>query len=140
MKRKGQYLVVGEMLIFAIGLIITISLVALFNSIDSRISEPTKNVQSAEVANVITAALYQLRELDESGATIKLKIPKEIKGEEYAITGGGKMLYIIMENGERMNFTVPVNVRGRLESGTTGMLQMKYLNKSAGVLMQSVSY
>lgn len=82
--RKGQNRVVGEMLLFAVGIIILSYIIMTFGTAQAGINKLSVNDQLQNVADYIKSAVT---EISNKGArsNITIQLPIRVSGEEYII-------------------------------------------------------
>jgi len=80
---KGQYRIVSEMFLFAVGLSIAIFVTITFNDLRDSISETATRDQLISISNLISASL--IKSMTEN-TTIRLQIPDTISDEVYIIS------------------------------------------------------
>ena len=88
--KKGQTRVVGEMLFFAIGVLILSYIIITFGIVQTGVHELSRNDQLQSVANYIKTGTIRLTNLDNLGGTepginITIELPQSIAGEDYGI-------------------------------------------------------
>ena len=102
--KKGQYFVLEQMLLFTIGVFITIILYFSLVSANESIKYLTEKDQAYEIGNLVLSGINKVY-TSPGNSTLILYIPKKIDGKEYKI-------YIKNENSEK---TIIVNI-GRKNS------------------------
>ena len=80
---KGQYRIVSEILLFAIGLTIASFVVVVFTDLQESISQTAAKDQLLSVSNLISSALIKSAE---ENTTITMRVPDTISNEAYIIS------------------------------------------------------
>lgn len=93
MSHRGQYQIVNEVVIFAIGIAITSYVAFSFSGVQKNISYMTKVDQIDSVASMLSLSIIKSAETTGNN-TISLHIPKTISGSEYVIKASGNVLFI----------------------------------------------
>ena len=79
----GQYRIISEILIFALGLAIATFVVITFSGLRDSISEISTQDQMNSISNLISTSL--IKAMDD-GTIIRVRIPDTISGEVYTMT------------------------------------------------------
>ena len=82
MGKKGQYRVVSEILMFGLGILITIYVVVNFNNIEGFITKTSKEQQYRSTVNVVRTFMILS---SYSNSSVKLSLPYQIAGKPYNI-------------------------------------------------------
>ena len=80
---KGQERIIGEILIFAIGLAITSFVVVNFDSVEQSIDAISSTDQLDRIADVVQAAVVKVSLAGD--ATVRLHVPAQISANDYRI-------------------------------------------------------
>ncbi len=80
---KGQYRIVSEILLFAIGLAVASFVIVVFGNLQDTVSLISAQDQMMSVSNAITASVIKSMDYN---TTIRLRIPDTISGEPYVIS------------------------------------------------------
>jgi hypothetical protein len=83
MVMKGQYRIVGEILIFAIGIAITSFVIVSFQKVSDSVSRISIEDQLTSVSNLLSSGIVKAAGTD---STIRLNIPREVSGMVYRIS------------------------------------------------------
>jgi hypothetical protein len=102
---KGQYLTIEQMVLFTIGVAITIVVFYSFSSIQDHVQTQTIKDQALEVGNLILTGLTEAA-LSTNKNSIKIIIPTEIAGGEYKIVIRDGNLLVGLMNGDRMELSL----------------------------------
>ena len=93
-KRKGQHRIISELLLFAVGIVITSYVIINFNAMQDSMKKIAVSDQLETVADIVSAAVVKVANTD--NATIKLMVPYLVSGKQYKISlkdvDGGKIL------------------------------------------------
>ncbi len=127
-KRKGQTLILEEVMMFALGILIIIGMIFIFDEINNGILEFVEKGEAEEVNSYIKSHIMSLKNMDCTKCHITIKIPEYIGGKEYTIYGEeNKKKILIHNNGQLWNEkNVSVEVIG-LSRGSS-MLRLEYYN------------
>ena len=117
-KRKGQNIVLEEMLFVALGVVVLIGVSAMFSSINSRVSNDFEEQNIAQVSNFILSAIDRLVFSNATSGYVELDIPGTISSDNYIISGFNppRKQFMIKIGNNRMITDTPVNVSGILSS------------------------
>lgn len=131
---KGQYLSAEQMLLFSLGVIITISVYLSFSTIHKNVGKFAAKDNLREVGNFITSGISRVYTIakgpdpETDYVNLTLKIPKRISEEEYKVkVGGGKLL--VMQGAKTEEVLLEnegnVTISGMIHSGG-GRLYVTY--------------
>lgn len=91
---KGQYRIISEILLFAIGIMIVGYVIVNFNDLQEAAKGITVNDQLENVADIVSVAIVKTANVE--NATIRLTIPDKVSGSIYRISikdaDGGKLI------------------------------------------------
>ncbi len=91
---KGQYRIVSEILLFAIGIMITSYVIINFNTVHDSAKKLTLNDHLGSVADAVSTAVAKVATLD--NASIRLAIPEKVSDSIYRVSikdaDGGKLV------------------------------------------------
>ncbi len=117
MNRKGQYFSVEQMLLFSIGLIITISIYFALVSVNENVKEMVIEDQMGEIATLINSEINRMYVSSEN-SELKIQIPKKISESGYRIYVEGSPLNKLVLKLEEEIVKIPINE----ELNASGML------------------
>lgn len=80
---KGQYKIVSEVLLFAMGVAITSFVVISFQNVRDSISEMSIEDQLGAVSNLLSSGIIKAAEID---SIVRLRIPKDVSGMAYKVS------------------------------------------------------
>lgn len=80
---KGQYIILSEIMLFAIGAIITIFVILNYQNVQGILTEMTLRDNLLSVSDTISAGIVKTAE---SNSIVRVKIPYQISGHVYTIT------------------------------------------------------
>lgn len=86
--RKGQYLSMEQMMLFSLGVILTVSVYISFSSITETITDTVREDQLTEVGNLVRSGIEKAHTTSETGVdyvNISVEIPGRIGGDPYKI-------------------------------------------------------
>ncbi|MFP4046055.1 MAG: hypothetical protein ACLFS3_03270 [Candidatus Aenigmatarchaeota archaeon] len=89
--RKGQYLSAEQMLLFSLGIVITISIYFSFTSIHGKVQGFTQEDQMEEVAYSVVSSLGKIETMStkfgtgQTNITLNISIPRTISNDPYLI-------------------------------------------------------
>lgn len=101
-KRKGQILIIEEMMMFALGALIIIGIIFIFKVVNDGILEFVQDGQTEEINGYIKAHIVSLNSMNCTRCHITVKIPETISGEEYTIYGAENKKKILIHNDDRI--------------------------------------
>lgn len=123
---KGQYLSAEQMLLFSLGVIITISVYLSFSAIHKNVGEFVAQDSLREVGNFVASGIsrtYTIAkgpEPETDYVNLTLEIPKRISEEEYKIKGEGSKL-LVTQGSKTQKLLLAnegsVNISGMVHSG-----------------------
>lgn len=93
MTMKGQYRIVKEILLFAIGIGIATFILVSFQSVYDNVSEITLKDQLVNVGDLVAGGLVKSVESD-SQSVIRMQIPEDVSGEIYRIRLNGNVMTV----------------------------------------------
>ncbi|MDY6766366.1 MAG: hypothetical protein SVW77_03285 [Candidatus Nanohaloarchaea archaeon] len=85
--RSGQYTLIEQVVLFTLGISITLGFMFAFNDIQTRVETDMKDIQSELVAEYIASSSIELVESGAEGR-IDAPVPEEIAAEQYAVRMG----------------------------------------------------
>lgn len=92
--KKGQYRIISEILLFAIGIMITGYVILNFNNLQESAKDITIKDQLENVADAVAAGI--VKSANTGNATVRLTVPNRISGSLYRISikdaDGGKLV------------------------------------------------
>ncbi len=145
--RKGQYLTVEEIYLVGIGLMLVIGLTAMVNTMNSSILDSVKSEQGLSVENLIVGNIEKLKNEvtgTDAEASVELKIPPEIGGAYYYITGSETDNGIIIKDINGNNITkkeTSIPVEGLVHSQSKRMkITLFETSGVKRITIRSVSY
>lgn len=93
-RSKGQYRIISEILLFAIGIMITSFVILNFSTLEVSVKKISLNDQLEGIADSVSTAIAKLANTD--NATIRLAIPEKVSNSAYRISikdvDGGKLI------------------------------------------------
>ena len=127
-KRKGQILIIEEVMMFALGALIIVGIIYIFDMVNDGVLEFVQDGQTEEIGGYIKAHVVLLNSMNCTRCHITIKIPETIGGEEYTIYGMENKKSILIHNDDRIwsEKNVSVDVVG-LSQGSK-MLRLEYDN------------
>ncbi len=125
-RRKGQVLILEEMIMFGLGVTIVAGTIFLFNHINDKILEHVENDQAEEIASYIQSHITTLDSIGCTKCYITVKIPERIGKNTYTILGeDSKKTLLIHDNNRVWNEkSIPVILSGIAEGNS--MLRLEY--------------
>ena len=82
--RKGQYLIVEQMVVFSIGVFIALAFITMFGTFEEGVREETSTNQLKTYSKTVTNKILSLVETDTEGTAV-FEIPKKLGGKSYLI-------------------------------------------------------
>ena len=123
-KKKGQYLIIEDVVLFGIGVAIIAGIAGVFLLVNDSIKDEAKSYQYMEVG-MLAKANMQSYELTGATGQLRFAIPQDIAGEAYTITSASKegKTFIVVgpESGDAAEIESPYPMSGRI-SGLDKML------------------
>lgn len=123
---KGASRIVSEVLLFAIGIAITLFVIVQFNAVENNIGEQSFYSQLSEVSNSVMNAIKDAGSAE--SAYIKLEMPPKLSDKDYVITlvnDPKKLLVVSMAGDQSRNFVREIfniepgySVSGSVASGS----------------------
>ncbi|MDY6761471.1 MAG: hypothetical protein SVY41_00310 [Candidatus Nanohaloarchaea archaeon] len=87
MVRRGQYTIIEQVVLFTLGISITLGFLFAFNSLTEQVETDMKDVQSDLVAEYVASSGIELVESGAEGR-VQVPVPEEIASEQYAVRMG----------------------------------------------------
>ncbi len=117
-KRKGQNIVLEEMLFVALGVLVLVGVSTTFSSINDRVSDDFEEQNIAQISNFILSAIDRLVFANVTSGYIVLDIPDTISRDNYIISGFNppRKQFMIKVGNNRIITDTPVNVSGIVSS------------------------
>ncbi|MCK4927076.1 MAG: hypothetical protein KAS11_01295 [Candidatus Aenigmarchaeota archaeon] len=117
-KRKGQNIVLEEILFVALSIVVLTGVSATFNSINDRVSDDFEDQNVAQISNFILSAIDRLVFANVTSGYIVLDIPSEVSRDNYIISGFNppRKQFMIKMGDNRMITDTPVFVSGIVSS------------------------
>ncbi len=113
MMRKGQYALLEQVILFGLGILITLGFLFAFQDLSGTVKEDIRGSQAAVVSEYVTSAAVELTESGAEG-TMTIPIPENIAAEPYAVQlGDGGMK---VEVGGDRNIAPLYGLESRLET------------------------
>lgn len=88
---KGQYTVVQELLLFAIGILVVVFVVSIFSNIEDTVTEYTVAQNIEKIGNRIMNGITKVLENEEMNATIVIEVPILLSNHVYKISIGREL-------------------------------------------------
>jgi hypothetical protein len=140
---KGQYLSVEQMVLFSLGIVITISIYFSFSAIVDNVRKTTRMDNLRKAGNSITSGISEVYTIVGSSGenadvvNLTLDIPKKISGETYQIKTKNNKLLVVQDED---NATIDINmgdipVEGELYPGT-GKMKIFYDSSNKIIKME----
>ncbi|NOQ55560.1 MAG: hypothetical protein GQ477_02005 [Nanohaloarchaea archaeon] len=126
-KRKGQNLVLEEILFIALAILIITGVSSTFNSINNRVSGDIEEQSAMQISNFIISAIDKLVYSNATSGYVVLEIPETISQERYLISGFNppQNKFMIKMGNSRKIVDVSVNVQG-IVSSSGKILKVEY--------------
>ena len=125
-RRKGQVLILEEMIMFGLGVTIIAGTIFLFNYIDEKIMEHIEADQAEEIASYIQSHVTSLNSIGCTKCYITVKIPQTIGRNKYTILGEDSKKMLLVHDSNRIwnEKNIPIVVSGIEEGSST--LRLEY--------------
>ncbi len=124
MVRSGQYTLVEQVVLFTLGISITLGFMFAFNDITAQVETDMKDVQPELVAEHVASSSIELIESEAEGR-IEVPVPEQIASEEYAVRMGDGGVLVQVSGDQALapmyGLTSVVPVDGAAESGDGGV-------------------
>ncbi len=126
-KRKGQNLVLEEILFIALSIVVIVGVSSTFNSINGRVSDDIEDQSAMQISNFIISAIDKLVFSNATSGFVVIEIPRTISQEIYVISGfnPARKQFMIKMGDSRKIVDVPVNVNG-IVSSSGKVLKVEY--------------
>lgn len=102
-RKKGQNIILGEVLLFAIGLVIANYVIVSFQKTESRTGEVTLKDNFQQIANAVSTAVVKASE--SANSSVRLFLPASITNRVYAISLKGGDVVVFDLNNPAINVT-----------------------------------
>ena len=122
-KRKGQNIVIEEVLLVGMGIILLIGLTSVFTMAKDEISISIQKQEASQIGNYINGHINRLA-LNNITGTMTIPIPSEVNDRYYMIEGyesGAKKEFFIMLSAHVQNINTSVPVKG-IATSQNGLL------------------
>ncbi|MFB6294656.1 MAG: hypothetical protein ABEI97_02760 [Candidatus Nanohaloarchaea archaeon] len=118
--RSGQYTLIEQVVLFTLGISITLGFMVAFNDIQTRVATDMKDIRSELVAEYIASTSIELVESGAEGR-IDAPVPEEIAAEQYAVRMGEGGVQVDVAGKQAVaplyGLTSVIGVDGAAESG-----------------------
>lgn len=114
-RRKGQALVIEEIIFIGLGVMLLVGIGSIFNSMSGRASEGVEVLMAEEVANTIAASADKLAAANATGR-ISVDVPETINNKDYYVEGYGEMKLVVRMEGLIITRNVTAPVTGAAHS------------------------
>lgn len=101
---KGQYVILGEMFLFAIGIIVVSYIIMVFGSLNTSISKESTGMQLFHVGNYLKTGIAKLFSTKKSN--MRIKIPKNINQKTYYLYTNDSEELVVKIVGEDISATI----------------------------------
>ena len=98
--RKGQVLILEEMMMVTLGILIVAGVIFIFNDVNDKILEFAREQQAEEVNSYVKSYIVTLESMNCTHCHITLEIPEQIGGRTYTILGEGDKKKILIHDNE----------------------------------------
>lgn len=115
-KRKGQYLILEEMLVFSIGIMVTISLLSTFHLFRRETKDGATKNQAELIANSVASSVFNLVQTEGSGKA-EISVPKHIAGDLYYVDLEDGLVEVTIQGEEYKSQIIRSNQGVDLEGG-----------------------
>jgi len=105
MKKKGQYRIISEIFLFAIGVFVTIFIVMSFQGLESKTKEYSTRDQLQQTSNIIASAILKSAG---SNSTVKIYIGRTVGNYRVAVETG--YLTVSLADNPKINVTRFLNM------------------------------
>lgn len=118
--RKGQYTLLEQVILFALGISITLGFLFAFKDLRSTVGEDVTGVQAAVVSEYLASASVELVESEAEG-TMEVPVPENIAADTYVIRMGDGGIKIQLSGHQEISSLYGLGARleeeGAVESG-----------------------
>ncbi|MFH1127276.1 MAG: hypothetical protein V1718_04170 [archaeon] len=135
--RKGQVLVLEEMMMFTLGVIIIAGVIFIFNSLNDKILEFVQDEQAEEINGYLKAYIASLDSMDCTQCHVTIRLPDEIGGEAYTILGEDSKKRILIHDNNKIWNEKNISVELQGISYADNMLRLEF--DDGKVLMRGVN-
>lgn len=125
-RRKGQALVLEEMMMVVLGIILVAGIIFLFSNINERILEHVEEEQAEEVNGYIKSNIELLKSMDCTKCFVVINVPDNIGGKSYTVIGSKNRKNILIHNNDGLWNEKNLTVEFVGMSHGYDMLQLKY--------------
>lgn len=135
--RKGQVLVLEEMMMFTLGVIIIAGVIFIFNALNDKMLEFVREEQAEEINGYLKAYVESLESMDCTQCHITIIIPGEIGGVTYTILGEDSKKRILIHDDDEIWNEKDLSVELLGLSKGDNMLRLEF--NDGKVLMRGVN-
>lgn len=115
--RKGAYDVVGEVMLFGMGLIIMVGMIALFHSIENEMLSTLGEDRLAAVNKHVASTAMALHEINCTSCYVDFELPSSIGSKQYTISGSIQKKILVYSSDETLiEENIPVPAEGVVQS------------------------
>ncbi len=126
--RKGQVLILEEMMMFLLGIMIVAGIIFISSEINDEILEFVREGQAEEVSGYIKSNIATLESMNCTQCHITLEIPEQIGGHAYTIYGEEDKKKILIYDNEKLWNEKNLSVELYGTSHGSRMLRLEYNN------------
>lgn len=126
-RRKGQNLVLEEILFVGLGVFVLAGLSITFNSLNNHVSDDFEDQNILQISNFVLSAVDRLVFANATEGYIVLKIPDKISRDNYIISGFNppRNQFMIKVGDNNKVVDAPVDIRG-IVSSSNKILKVEY--------------
>ncbi len=137
--RKGAYDIVGEVMLFGVGIVIMVGIIALFNSVGDDILSTLGEDRLAAVNKHVASTAMMLHEINCTSCYIDFELPPSIGSKEYAISGSVQKKILVYSSDEILvEENIPVPAKGVVQSSVSH-LRIQYENTPGEITLYGVT-
>ncbi len=115
--RKGAYDIVGEVMLFGVGIVIMVGIIALFNSVGDEILSTLGEDRLAAVNKHVASTAMMLHEINCTSCYVDFEMPSSIGSKKYTIGGSiQKKILVYSPDEEIIEEDIPVPAEGSVQS------------------------
>lgn len=124
--RKGQTLILEEMMMFTLGIMIVAGTIFIFSEVNNEILEFVREEQAEEINSYIKSNIATLESMNCTQCHITLEIPEQIGGHAYTIYGEEDKKKILLHDNEKLWNEKNLSVELYGTSHGSRMLRLEY--------------
>lgn len=137
--RKGVYGVVEEVMLFGMGLVVMVGVMALFNFIEDEMLSTLSDNRLVALNKYVASTAMMLHELNCTSCYVDLEMPSYVGGKTYTVGGSvQKKILIYLNEGALIEEDISVPAEGMVQS-TSSHLRVYYESTTSEIKLYGVA-